>query len=605
MQLFTDFPEISTAQWEEKIIKDLKGADYQKKLIWNTDEGIPVKPYYRKEDLESLSYLKNAGQLKAGGESPNQWTVCQDIFPGKNINEANAKIISALHGGAEAIRIHLDNVPSAGADLINELLDGVPLAETEIIFCGSMMADAIYDFLSDLAKKGGSSVALLKGSPGADPLGKMISSGYPIASLENLGKLVRKISENSPRMRAITVKGDLFQNSGSTLVEELAFTLSMANEYMATLSAQGIDPQVAASSLQINLSAGSNYFMEVAKLRAARILWGKICEGYGLIPADAKLKIHTTSSEWNMTLYDPHANMLRGTTEAMSAIIGGSDLVSVLPFDYPYGKSSEFSDRIARNIQIILREEAYFDRVADPASGSYYIESLTDSLGELSWDLFKKIESKGGFRKTFESGWIQEKVIASKNKKLERANSGRDRILGTNAFPNFNEMVAESVSVNDSSKESDTPLKALTPFRLSSLFEEIRLATEKSSKRPKVLLSKFGDPAWMTARAMFSGNFFACAGYEIIDQPAPGSIAEGIENARKTDADIVVLCSSDDDYAEAAPRFQQALGEHSIVVVAGYPKEHMENLKASGISHFIHMRSHLLETLKEFNKLLV
>jgi methylmalonyl-CoA mutase len=433
----------------------------------------------------------------------------------------------------------------------------------------------------------------------------MITSGIPIASLENIGKLVRKVKNDSPEMTIIEVNGAIFQNSGSNLVEELAFSLAMANDYLALLTSQGMEPAQAISSLQLNLAVGSNYFLEVAKLRAVRILWGKICEGYGVKPGEGKIRIHATSSEWNMTLYDPYVNMLRGTTEAMSAIIGGADLVSVLPFDFPYGKSSDFSDRIARNVQIILREEAYFDRVADPSSGSYYIESLTDSTGEKAWELFKETESKGGFRKAFESGWIQEMVHISRNRKIERAASGRDPILGTNSFPNFNELILENLHERNKSVPYDTKLISLVPFRLSSLFEEIRLETESSKKRPRVLLFKYGNPAWMTARAMFSGNFFACAGYEIVDEPAPGSIEEGIETARETNADIVVLCSSDDAYPTLAPSVHEALKERSIVVVAGYPADSMEDLKKSGIKHFIHMKSNILETLKTFNKQLL
>ncbi|MCK4747678.1 MAG: methylmalonyl-CoA mutase small subunit, partial [Bacteroidales bacterium] len=576
-QLFTEFPEITTAQWEEKILADLKGADYQKKLIWRTDEGVDVKPYYRAEDVDPLGYLKHAGKLKKTDSAPNQWTICQDIFPGEDPQETNSRIKSALKGGAEAIRIHLGDAPPIGQEMIHSLLEGIPLGETEFIFQGSLMADALYELLCTFAHSKGVNEADLKGSPGADPLGKMVVSGIPIASLENLGKLVKRVKKDSPDMRIIDVNGTIFQNSGSNLVEELAFGLAMANEYLAILTAQGIDPTEAISSLQLNLTSGSNYFLEVAKLRAARILWGKICEGYGVEPGEGKIRIHSTSSEWNMTLYDPYVNMLRGTTEAMSAIIGGADLVSVLPFDYPYGKSSEFSDRIARNVQIILREEAYFDKVADPSSGSYYIESLTDSIGEKAWDLFRETESKGGFRKAFESGWIQEMVLASRNKRAERAASGRGRILGTNAFPNFNELIYENLDERKMSASYETPLTSLVPFRLSSLFEEVRLETERSKKRPRVLLLKYGNPAWMTARAMFSGNFFACAGYEIVDLPAAGTIEEVIETARETDADIVVLCSSDDAYPTLAPSLHEALKERSIIVVAGYPADSLED----------------------------
>ncbi|MCP4647054.1 MAG: methylmalonyl-CoA mutase small subunit, partial [bacterium] len=273
--------------------------------------------------------------------------------------------------------------------------------------------------------------------------------------------------------------------------------------------------------------------------------------------------------------------------------------------DHPYGTGSEFSDRIARNVQIILREEAYFDRVSDPASGSYYIENLTDSMAEKAWDLFCEVESMSGFRKAFEAGWIQEKVLASRAKKTERSSTGRGHILGTNAFPNFNELILDQLKEFTNADEADEytgSLIPLKPFRLSSLFEELRLETERSPRRPKVLLFKYGHPAWMTARASFSGNFFATAGYEIVDRPPFSTVEKGIAYCNAEDFDIVVLCSSDEAYGESAPSVQKALHEKSIVVVAGYPTDSIETLRKAGIEHFIHMKSKLLETLTSFNK---
>jgi len=603
--LFSDFQDITTEAWEEKIKSDLKGVDYQKRLVWKTDEGINVNPYYREEDLFSLGYLENIGLLKAPNQAPNGWTICQDIFPAGDMQAANALIKSALKGGAQAIRIHLKECPTPDVETLEALLKGVPLGETMLLFQGCMCSETLYDMLHDYAVRQGVDPTRLEGSMGADPIGTMARLGIPIASMENIGNLVKKVSKNSPAMRSIEVNGALIQNSGSTLVEELAFGLAMANEYMSVLVSHGIDPARAQDSLQLNLASGSNYFMEIAKLRAARLLWTKISEAYGIEAANRKIQIHSTSSEWNMTLYDPHVNMLRGTTEAMSSIVGGADLLSVLPFDYPYGKSTEFSNRIARNVQIILREEAYFDRVADPASGSYYIESLTDSIGEKAWELFCETEQKGGFRKALETGWIQELIKVSRDKKIKKAASGKGKILGTNAFPDFNEVIGDRLQQKAEEVQNDTQLIPIEPFRLSSLFEEVRLETEKSGKRPRVLLFKYGNPAWVTARAAFAGNFFACGGYEILDQPAFSSVDDGIQVVKDSKADLVVLCSSDDAYTDLAPTVYNALKEQSVIVVAGYPAEAMEQLRKAGIEHFIHMKSNLLETLKDFNKIIL
>ncbi|MFH0755912.1 MAG: methylmalonyl-CoA mutase family protein [Bacteroidota bacterium] len=604
-RLFEEFPAIATETWEEKIRADLKGSDYEKKLVWKTGEGIAVKPYYRAEDLQNLSYLNHISALKYSGSAPNSWTICQDIFPGKDLEEARQRIKSALKGGAQAIRIQLGHMPGPGKIMIERLLHGVRLDETEILFNGCPGADALYGHFVEVAAAAGISPADLKGLIGADPLGKMAASGLPLAITENLGNLVKKSLGNTPGLRVIDVNGALFQNAGSTLVEELAFSLSMANEYMVLLTGQGVEAAGVVGSMQLSLASGSNYFMEIAKLRAARILWAQICKEYGLETESGKIRIHSTTSQWNMTLYDPHVNMLRGTTEAMSSILGGADLITVLPFDHPTLNSNAFSDRIARNVQIILRDEAYLERVNDPSSGSYYIESLTDSIAEKACDLFRKTEAKGGFRKAFQSGWIQELVLSSKKKKSDLIASGSSHILGTNAYPNFHEFIHEQLGRGAQDEEADASMVPLRPFRSAAMFEELRLETESSVKRPRVFLFKYGNPAWGSARAAFSGNFFACAGYEILEPHAFDSLEPGIAAAMDAQAEIVVLCSSDDSYTAMAPPVVEALKDKAIVVVAGYPADTIQALQEAGIEHFIHLKSKLLETLKQFNKLIL
>jgi len=607
-RLFTDFPEITTSMWEEKIKADLKGADYEKNLIWKSDEGFPVKPYYREEDLENLGYLEGIGNLKNQSDAPNGWLICQQISPGKKIRKANERIKAALKGGVQAIRIQLGEARLVNVLMLEELFEGISLRETEVHFGGCLRADALYTALCTMASHKGTEPSELKGCLGADPLGKMAETGIPIVGFENLCKLVKKVKETSPQMKVIEVHGSLIQNASSNLVEELAFSMAMASEYMAILTEKGIDPFTAQEALLLYLGCGPNYFMEIAKLRAARILWAKIAEAYGVEASRARIRIHSVSSQWNMTLYDPYVNMLRGTTEAMSSILGGADLVNVLPYDYPNGKGNMFSDRIARNVQIILREEAYFDRVADPASGSYYIESLSDSLAEKAWDLFCEVESIGGFRKAFEDGWIQEKAEASRKKKTDRASSGKGRILGTNAYPNFHELNLQQLIVSPKEVETDSAgstLKPLQTFRLSSPFEKLRLDTERSAKRPRVLLLKYGNPGWMIARATFAGNFFACAGYKIVDHSPFKNVEEGIKFAKSKTFEIVVLCSSDDVYGDTAPAVQKALSGLSLVVIAGYPAGHIDELKKAGLEYFVHRNSNVLQTLTGFNNMLL
>jgi methylmalonyl-CoA mutase len=605
MKLFSEFPEISTEAWRNKIETDLKGADFERKLVWLTDEGIPVQPLYRAEDLEGLRHLDHTGSLKPDSGTANGWIICQDINPGKDLVEANTRIKLALKGGAQAIRIQLGEVAGPGKSMLEKLFAGVALGETAILFQGYLGADVLYDHYIELATELGTDPSKLHGMLGADPIGKMLTTGIPIVTFETLGKLLRKVRKETPGIRVIDVDGSLIQNAGGNLVEELAYTLSMANEYMAILTGQGIDAADVAASMQFSMASGSNYFMEIAKIRAARILWFKICEVYGISEEKKTINIHCTSSQWNMTLYDPHVNMLRGTTEAMSSILGGADLITVLPYDHPYGSSSIFSDRVARNVQIILRDEAYLDRVADPSAGSYYIESLTDALAERAWELFRDTEKEGGFQKALEKGSVQKLVLASRKKKLDRMSSGRDTLLGTNAFPNFNEVILEHFKQESKGDVLEAEMTALKPVRIASMFEDLRLETEKSGNRPSVFMFKYGNPAWATARATFSGNFFACAGYEILDQPAFSSVEEGIEEAKKADPALIVMCSDDHTYSSLVPRLIEALGDQSILVVAGYPKSTLEELQNAGIEHFIHVKTNLLESLRQFNKILL
>lgn len=604
-KLFSEFPDITTEEWKEKIRADLKDRDAIQRLTQMSEEGIEVKPFYRKEDVEPMAYLQQVKNLKKSGDASNDWSICQDIFTGKDLDITRQHINEAVKGGAEAIRLHFPFNANDSIQSLNTLLGDLSFSDTQILLQGNMRADAIYQLLTELASKKGGSRSDLRGCLGADPIGFMVNTGFPLASMDNLAQLVKEASQQSPTLRVINICGASIQNAGSTLVEELAFSLAIASDYLSALASKGLDPRMVQDALQLNMAVGPDFFMEIAKLRAARILWGSLASAYGVDPSRATVTIHSTSSSWNMTLYDPHVNMLRGTTEAIASILGGTDLLSVLPFDYRYGESSSFSDRIARNVQLILQEEAYLNRVADPASGSYFIENLTNSICDKSWELFREVETMGGFRKAFEVGWIQERVNRSKRKKLEKFSTGEGILVGTNAFPDFNEVLLKQALAQDNHSGQQTSFEPLLPFQPSGPFEKVRMATRNSKKNPSVFLFKYGPPAMAQARASFSGNFFACAGYNILDPSHITSIKEGINMAKETKAEIVVLCSTDDLYEELAAEVCHNADDRSLVVIAGYPAQKMEKLKALGIEHFIHRKSNLLEKLEEFNSILL
>jgi methylmalonyl-CoA mutase len=433
----------------------------------------------------------------------------------------------------------------------------------------------------------------------------MIASGTPIASMENLGMLVRKVNLQSPSLKTIDVNGGLFQNAGSTLTEELAFTLAMANDYLAHLTDRGIDPVVIQQSMRLSFTSGPNYFLEIAKLRAARILWSLLTEAYGMKHTDSSIDIHATTARWNQTLYDPYVNMLRGTSEAMAAVIGGADYLTVLPFNIASGKSTALADRIARNVPIILREEGYLDKVADPSAGSYYLEKLTHELGARSWGLFQEVEARGGFRKASESGWIQQQVLHSAKGKQQQISNGAKKLIGTNAFPNPNETISLKTKKVNPQQPEDAPLDHLHPFRPSSTLEEIRLKVEQLMPRPRAFLLKIGNPNWAISRAAFASSFFASGGYEILDPPLFISTRDAVSEVLKSHPEIIVLCGSDEDVVEKAAEIISSLPPSTFIVVAGDPRNIGKNLEAHGISQFIHRRSSLVETLQVINSIIL
>lgn len=446
LNLAAEFPPVSTAEWEAAIQADLKGADYEKRLVWKTDEGIAVRPYYRAEH-------------------------------------------------APATRL----------------------------------------------------------SPGQFPFTRGVAQSWEI------------VEEFAVPDGAINAAR--FHENGATSVEELAFALAEGVERLAAAA----DPGFEAASLVFVFATGSNYFFEIAKLRAARMLWAQAVSAFGVAaPEAARMRIHARTALANKSIYDPYTNLLRATTEALSAVIGGCDSLTVMP--------ARFSPRLASNVQLILKEECHLDGVADPAGGSYYVEALTDALAREAWQLFQQVEERGGFAAA--EGFIAERLAASRAAK-EKALATRRRVLvGVNNYPDLGERVL-----------SDVTDLAQAEWRMARAFEEIRLRTERhaanSGRAPRVLLLKRGDLKMRMARATFCQNFFGCAGFEIVES------AE-IDPA----ADLIVLCSSDPEYLELA---REIVPQTSApVVVAGNPKDQIAELQAAGVAGFVHVLSNQIETLTEW-----
>ena len=605
-KLFTEFPPVPTEKWEEVITADLKGADYERKLVWKTGEGFNVRPYYRAENLEGIKFLgSQAGEFPyvRGTHAHNRWRVHQTVSvvcP----KEANAEALKILNAGVDSLGFCIASADFSAADL-DMLLKDICIPAVEITFCGEKMANVAELVLAKVEKEGIAKedvrIAFC-----IDPLVKGLSSKGDFCSpngekcIARIVELIHKTKEYK-HVRIVTVAGQTFGNSGSTIVEELAFTLSAGHDYLVRLTDAGLDVDAAARKLRFSFSVSSNYFMEIAKFRAARMLWANIVKGYG--PAKncaCKMQIHAETSRWNQTVYDPYVNMLRGTTEAMSATIAGVHSLEVMPFDASFENPTEFSKRIARNVELLLKNESHFDQVVDPAGGSYYVENLTQSIAAEAWKLFLEIEEKGGYTEAYKAGLIVERIKASAAAKDKNIATRRQTLVGANQYPNFTEVAGKEITA-ESVTRKQAEGNVLVPYRGAMAFEEMRLQVDRSGKEPKAFMLTCGNLGMARARSQFSCNFFACAGIKVIDNTYFKSIEEGAKAALESKAQIVVVCASDDDYAEAAPKVKELLGGKAILVVAGAPACAPE-LEAQGITNFINVKSNVLETLKFYLK---
>lgn len=617
-KLFTEFPPVSTAEWEAVIREDLKGADYDKKLVWKTLEGFSVRPYYRSEDLANLETVHvKPGDfpfVRGNHQKGNQWLIRQDFEVCLDKpTEANRKAIDMLSRGVESLGFSLCSDCEPSYDSISRLLKDIDLSKVEVNFTGGSATAKALPFIIKYFEQSGVKPTDIIGSIDYSPLTTLALKGKFCcendASYQGFVNVLNAVKP-FPKFRVIGINAHVFHNSGSSAVQELAFGLAMACDYLNELTDKGFNIDELASRIRFNFAVGSSYFMEIAKFRAARLLWAKMVEAYNPKSKDvARMSIHAETSRWNLTVYDPYVNMLRTTTESMSAVLAGVDSLNVLPFDTPYAQPSAFSERIARNQQILLREESHFGKVADPGAGSYYIENLTISIAEHAWNLFLEVDGMGGFREAFTKGFIQEKIGEVAAKCDANIASRRETILGTNQYPNFTEVAdlskvkPEAVTRQKPVKSADAIAQPLVPYRGAQAFEELRYRTDSSGRRPRVFMLTLGNLAMRRARAQFSCNFFAVAGFEVIDNIGFNSVDEGVKAALDAKSDIVVICSNDDEYATLAPEAFEKVNGKAIFVVAGEPAC-KPDLEAKGITNYISVKSNLLDTLLKYQAML-
>lgn len=580
-RLLEDFPPVSTAEWQAAVARDLKGADPEKRLVWRTEEGMAVKPFYRAEDLAALACVNTTPgdfPYRRGARTNGDWGI-REAVGAANADEANGMARAATAAGAEQIAFSGFTVQSAGE--LDSLLNGLDAIPVHFERANEPLIQML--------------IARLTGMPRA----AKISTGYD--ALANVEFAAEAIGAAPIELVPFTIHGAAFREAGATAVEETGFALAAGIDFLAALAERGVDVSHAAAALEFSFAIGSNYFFEIAKFRAFRMLWAQAVESFGGTCEAARARIAARTLHWNQTIYDPHVNILRATTEAMAAVLGGADTVMVTPFDTCYKAPDEASRRLARNTQLLLKHEAWLGRVADAGGGSYALETITDFVARDGWQLMQDIEARGGFRAAQAEGMIAQALEESLAEREQAVAMRRRVLVGTNQYANPAERALDRVDTRAGEQRMQADLRG------ARAYEELRLRTERHAavggKTPRVLLAEIGDVKMRAVRSNFARNFFACAGFEMQTRrfKKAGEIAAA-------DVDLIVLCSADAEYAvQASTLLAQlgVLGRETPVIVAGNP-ENAEELKAAGIADFVHARTLPLEFLAKWQeKLLV
>jgi methylmalonyl-CoA mutase len=668
--LFAEFEAPTLEQWREEVIRLLKGAPFEKKMLASTYEGITLQPIYTAEDVKGLPfqdslpgewpYLRGTEPL---GKRISGWLVAQELpFPeAKAFNEA---LRQDLERGQNAVNLMLDEAGERGFDADQAEASLVGLGGTSIsTFADMVQALEGVDPNVPLAVVGATAavpaaalaVAALKAKKadltkaelcfGFDPIGTLACHGTLPMTLDQaydqLADLTKWAVANAPKARTLVACGHPWHEAGGNAVQELAFTLASAVATLRALETRGVTVNEAAARVLFRMSVGGHFFMEIAKLRAARVLWAQVVRACGGSDEAAKLRLHAKSGRFNKTQFDPHVNILRGTTEAFAAVVAGVDSLHVAPWDAVLSQEpSDLGRRLARNTQIMLREEARLDQVVDLAGGSWAVETLTHQLCVAAWKLFQEVEAMGGLKAALEAGFPQGKIAEVAAARRKAITQRTDVIVGNNQYANALEAMPEVKPLDHAALQAAFGPKAaaarkgaagpgavqgtgfqalvdaapnatlgelmvrgngpkvepLKGHRAASVLEELRkavLAFRAKQPGSQVFLANLGPVGTYMPRLDFTRGFFQVGGFEVADQAWFKTPAEAAKAALESGAPVVVAVGLDDSYPEAVPVLAKALkaGGVKTVLVAGLLKDHAEAFKAAGVDEFIHVRS--------------
>lgn len=694
-ELLSEFSIPTYEDWKKAAIEALKGAPFEKKLITKTYENVDLQPIYNKKDRDKVAYTADSmpgsfpftrGTCYTGYKSES-WDVSQ-AFSYPIPSQLNEALKIDLERGQNAIAIKVCNCRT----MFEKQYENNPKCDN--CFCSSLQINDIKDFEDlfngiDLTKhpvrflptcpvpyslelatlfiaycdKHKIKKSDLKVSFGFDLTPFVVHDGKldnPMDLLfDDMASLVKLANDSGKKFSAIAVNGSTYHNSGASAVQEIAYSVATGVMYIKELLNRGFKIDEIAPNIHFNFSIGSRFFNELSKLRAARVVWAKIIKEFGGNEDSQKMIANAFTSEINKTKFDPYVNILRGTTEGLAAILSGADSLHIGTFDEELGMPSEFSRRVARNIQCILKDEAHILDTIDPAGGSYYIETLTDQFVTEMWNIFREVEKAGGIFKAFSSGKIHTDIGAVVAKRRENVAFRRDVILGTNKHPNLIEKHVEglvtvskevtkkhiadvksrkkSVDVSGiwsadwkdraskmidayksgaiiadiwlAKKQAVVEYKPIPAFRAAELFEGLRNAADaykaKTGKAPQLYFECFGVLKQYKGRSDFSTDFFAVAGFDIKLGAGYLTADDAIKNISSITAPAVVICSTDDIYAEVVPTYAAELKKQkptTKLILAGLPADNIDAFKAAGVDEFIHIKSNVYETLEKLMK---
>lgn len=645
-KLFSEFPYPTYEEWRQAAEKTLKGAPFEKRLVTKTYEGIDLQPLYRQEDVADLPFIDSlpgfppyVRSANVSGYRVSSWEVAQEL-PYGTPEEFNEATRLCLQRGQTAVTLVLDQASLSGVDAdqaqagevgimgtsistlgdLAKALEGIDLDQTPVFVQAGAVAFPFAAALVAVARQQGASATKLRGCVGMDPLSTLAHRGTLARSLERTYDMMAQLTawarERAPHLRTIAVQGQPYHDGGGSAVQELAFVIATAVEYVREMLARGLSIDDVAPRMLFSFSIGSNFFMEIAKLRAARLVWAKVARAFGGNDESQKLIMHVRTSAYNKTVYDPYVNMLRTTTEAFAGVLGGSNSMHVAAFDEIKQPPDEFSRRIARNTHIILDQECNLSKVIDPAGGSWYVESLTDSLAKESWKLFQEVERRGGMFKALQAGFPQQEVAKIADQRAKSIATRKDIFVGTNMYANLKEKPLEDRQVDaaaiqreraaqveqyrsgvDEAKRQaaleklaatrnylfeatveavlagvtlgeltgilragDADRPAVEPVRIhraTEMFESLRAASDaylaRTGTRPRVFLANMGPVAQHKARADFATGFMEVGGFEVMTNLGFPNVDEAARAAIESGAPVVVICSTDDTYPELVP----------------------------------------------------